>query len=148
MSKPNDTEGEKIMDSEVIHHITNYESEDDPSLLTDENPTCGYQIITSKRRIYVSIDNKPLCCEDWGYMSSEDDLSYYRDAELYDIKAVDSGLKVYCIKNDSHEETNTFFVNFETSKGTFQIVMYNSHNGYYGHCVKVISVETIADGVI
>lgn len=36
-------------------------------------------------------------------------------------------------------EGEAMFINFETSKGTLQFTLYNSHNGYYGHTAKVIS---------
>ena len=39
------------------------------------------------------------------------------------------------------EECSAMFVNFETSNGTFQLTMYNTHNGYYGHSAVLVSKQ-------
>jgi hypothetical protein len=39
------------------------------------------------------------------------------------------------------DETSTIFVNIETSRGTLQFIAYNRHNGYYGHKVKIDSIQ-------
>jgi hypothetical protein len=31
-----------------------------------------------------------------------------------------------------------YFVNFYTSKGMFQLAVYDSHNGYYGHSFYIV----------
>jgi hypothetical protein len=36
----------------------------------------------------------------------------------------------------------TQFVDFETSKGVFQLTVYNRHNGYYGHDILIESKQT------
>ena len=43
---------------------------------------------------------------------------------------------------------DTMFVNFETSSGTFQLTCYNSHNGYYGHDVTVVSNQLSYTGEV
>lgn len=35
------------------------------------------------------------------------------------------------------------FVDFVTSRGTFQLAVYNSHNGYYGHGIIVAKDDEI-----
>ena len=39
------------------------------------------------------------------------------------------------------DKEEVMFINIETSKGTLQFAVYNCHNGYYGHAVKVISEQ-------
>jgi hypothetical protein len=39
------------------------------------------------------------------------------------------------------DEDNAMFVNVETDRGTLQFVLYNSHNGYYGHKARVVSEQ-------
>lgn len=39
------------------------------------------------------------------------------------------------------EEGDFVFINLETNKGTLQFVLYNSHNGYYGHCSSITSTQ-------
>lgn len=100
----------------------------------------GYKVDTDKHVFYVLIDNGQSCCENWGYMTSEDDLNYFVGAELLDVKVTDTTLnqKVLTKMNNEYIDTSEIqFVDFITNKGTFQLAVYNSHNGYYGHGIVV-----------
>ena len=100
----------------------------------------GYKITTDKgHELLVLIDNGQSCCEDWGYFSSEDDLENFIGAELLKVNLVNSELRVGLVKQktDYVEEDSCMFVNVETSIGTLQLTVYNEHNGYYSHSVKV-----------
>lgn len=102
----------------------------------------GYQIVTDKQVITVAIDNGQSCCEDWGYLMSQDDFEEFIGAELLEVKVVDSALNTTVkdiLKDDYVDEGSCMFVNFETSAGTLQFTAYNEHNGYYGHEAFVIS---------
>lgn len=103
----------------------------------------GVIIETDKQKIFIGIDNNQNCCEHYGFISSEDDYSDFIGSELHEIKQVDTLLNVNSVKlldNDvSNKYAETIFINVETSNGTLQFVMYNVHNGYYGHDVIVIS---------
>lgn len=101
----------------------------------------GYTVITDKQSIFVGIDNEQSCCETWGHATSQDDLSEFDGAELYSIEVVDTALNVKSFDELELYEPNVMFVNFQTSKGTFQIVMYNSHDGYYGHNAYLKSIQ-------
>lgn len=105
----------------------------------------GYEIKTNDQTIFVGVDNIQSCCENWGYISSLDDTKDFIGAELLNIVKVDTALKTYDIDKDtdlkSIEKESIMFVNFETSKGTFQLVCYNDHNGYYGHDAVIISKQ-------
>ena len=35
------------------------------------------------------------------------------------------------------------FVDFVTDRGTFQLAVYNSHNGYYGHGILVLKNDEV-----
>ena len=75
-------------------------------------------------------------------MSSLDNFDDFIGADLLTIVSVDTALKTYELdpsRDDYDVLDAAMFINFYTSKGTFQIVCYNSHNGYYGHDVVVIS---------
>lgn len=96
----------------------------------------GYKITTDKHLFFVLIDNGQSCCEDWGYLSSDDDLEYYIEADLVSVDLVDSALnqKVLDASGEyGYEEGGIKFINFKTSKGVLQLAVYNAHNGYYGH---------------
>lgn len=108
----------------------------------------GYRIKTSDAGdVLVCIDDGQSCCERYGYFSSDDDLNQYVGANLNDIELVDTALKVESLKENDLEYGfdggGIQFVNFKTSKGTFQLAVYNAHNGYYGHGILVAVGENI-----
>lgn len=96
----------------------------------------GYVIKTNLQEIKIFIENGQGCCEIWGHLSSEDDFNDYIGAELKNIVQVDDALNVVM---KQLEPDCTIFVNVETSKGLLQFAVYNEHNGYYGHRVKITS---------
>ena len=105
----------------------------------------GYKIVTDKHIFYILISNSQNCCERWGHMTSEDDISYYKGAELLSIKLTDTALNTTLVEDviGDFYRCNTQFVDFTTNKGTFQIVVYNSHNGSYGHKILLIKDKEI-----
>ena len=111
--------------------------------------TCGMSysgfVITTNKHIYkIGIDNSQQCCERFdckayfssGYLMTEDEIEDFIGAEFLGIEVVDADKKVYEVFDIYDGEA--IFVNIKTSKGVFQIVVYNEHNGYYGHEVKII----------
>lgn len=105
----------------------------------DYNGKSGYNVITDKQTIFVGIANGQNCCENWGYMMSNDDLDSFSGAELKSIEIVDEALNKETMV-DMYDGA-AMFVNFETDKGTLQFVAYNEHNGYYSHEAVVVSKE-------
>ena len=104
----------------------------------------GFIIKTNLQEIKVGIENGQSCCEQWGYLTSEDsdDLDSFIGGELLSITSTDSTLMSTTLDKLSTEGIDidsAVFITFETTKGTFQITAYNEHNGYYGHDVKVLS---------
>lgn len=89
--------------------------------------------------IKVGISDRQSCCENWGHVQSEDDLSQYVGAELLKVEVTDLGLKKYPVIDEKYFEGGAMFVDFTTDKGVFQLAVYNDHNGYYGHEAVVIS---------
>ena len=104
----------------------------------------GFIIKTNLQEIKVGIENGQSCCEQWGYLTSEDsdDLDSFIGGELLSITSTDSTLMSTTLDKLSTEGIDidsAVFITFETTKGTFQITAYNEHNGYYAHDVKVLS---------
>lgn len=100
----------------------------------------GYIVTTEKQTIKVGISNSGHCCEHFGYLTTNDDLSEFVGAYLTQIATVDTALKVEPLKDAHVTDVNAcMFVNFSTSRGTMQLVAYNEHNGYYGHDAVVVS---------
>ena len=99
----------------------------------------GYKVTTDKTEIMVMITNGQQCCEDWGYFSSDDNLDGYIAADLLKIELTDTALNKKVVENSGYHEGGggIQFVDFVTSKGAFQLAVYNAHNGYYGHGIVV-----------
>lgn len=45
----------------------------------------GYCIETNIRKIYFVISNNQCCCEDWGYLTSEDNFNDYIGSKLKEV---------------------------------------------------------------
>lgn len=106
----------------------------------------GYKIETDKHIFHVLIDNGQSCCESWGYLSSEDDHLPFIGAELREVRLTDTALKQSVVEKSDYyggDGGGIQFVDFVTNKGTFQLAVYNDHNGYYGHGILVAKDEEI-----
>jgi len=93
--------------------------------------------------VTILISNDQSCCENWGYVASEDDFEDFIGAELIDVSTVSSDLKV--VEVDDVSEGDMMFVNVETSEGMLQFVLYNEHNGYYSHYAQVAVGDRIIE---
>lgn len=126
---------------EKIEEVDDYNMQDH-----DKYPTHGdgYKITTNEQEILIVVDNSSSCCEQWGYFSSEDNLKDFVGAEINNINLVDTALNVKAMEKEipyGVDCGDTMFVNIETNKGTLQLAVYNSHNGYYGHTAYLKSKQ-------
>lgn len=101
----------------------------------------GIIIVTTKQTINIGISDQQDCCEQAGYVTSEDSFEDFIGAGLLSIEVVSEALERTPVPDLSYEGS-AMFVNVNTSKGLFQIVAYNIHNGYYSHEAVVISRKT------
>jgi hypothetical protein len=101
----------------------------------------GYEIVTDDQTVLVLIYNGQSCCENWGYMSSEDNLAEFVGADLLSVELTDTALKTWQLDGYPLDVGAAQFVNVNTSKGLLQFVVYNEHNGYYGHDIVVRSAQ-------
>lgn len=100
----------------------------------------GYKIETDKHIYHVLIDNGQSCCEDWGYLSSEDNFNNFIGSELREVNLTDTALNTKTLEKEipyGLDGGGIQFVDFVTDKGVFQLAVYNSHNGYYGHGIVI-----------
>ena len=121
-----------------------------------QNDLEGFEIKTNKQIIKVLISSGQQCCESFGYMISEDNPKEFIGAEINSISVTTSGTHNKKIIAEFKEldfdkkavwDDGTVFFDFEygdaefvdidTNKGIFQIAVYNSHNGYYGHDIVI-----------
>jgi len=119
----------------------------------------GYRLALSGFiSIYLLIENGQACSEEYGYISTNDNLQEFvgatilkielsNEIELIDLTEIKklSGL----VKDEFYAE----FITIYTSKGSFQLAVYNAHNGFYGHQVLCIlknenHIDYIIDKVI
>lgn len=109
----------------------------------EDDYTSGFEVVTDKQRIKLSIENSQACCENWGYFWCNDNVHDFVGAELHNVRLTDTSLnEALMVSNGLNTDSRYFeggvmFVNLETSNGVMQFVAYNEHNGYYGHSAKV-----------
>ena len=102
----------------------------------------GYQIITDSQTIKIGISNSQCCCEDFGILTTNDNIEDFVESELISIEIVDSALNNKKLEELEYLDCGgAMFVNFNTTKGLLQLVAYNAHNGYYGHDAVLISKQ-------
>lgn len=120
-------------DKEIIEKI----------IKVDDAENLGYEIHTNKQIVTIFISNQSGCCESWGVITTEDTLSDFIKAELLTLSTIDYDYKNHPLTKDDtfggYDEGGCIFVDVETSKGKLQFVLYNQHNGYYGHSVTIRS---------
>lgn len=98
----------------------------------------GYRVKTSEHEFVVLIDNGQSCCENWGYLSTDDDPKARIGATLLSVELADTRLTAEPLEDLVYiDEGGVQFVTFKTDGGDFQLAVYNGHNGYYGHGIIV-----------
>lgn len=108
----------------------------------------GFEIFTDKQCISLFVD----CSFGGGYITSEDDFKDFIGADLLDIKETNQLLKKTSLKiNDRYyfdkcKDMYSVFIDFETSKGVLQFVLYGEGNGYYGTDYKISSEQLNKEG--
>ena len=103
----------------------------------------GFIIHTNIQDIVFGISDYQSCCEDAGYLTTNDNIDDFVGAELKKIILVDKDLNHKAVKEieESIDEGNMMFANIYTSNGVLQLVAYNRHNGYYSHDAVIVSKQ-------
>ena len=100
----------------------------------------GYCIILQDKnevkKVEILIENGQSCCENWGYICSEDIFENFIDSRVIEVNTTsvegETSIKDY-MATEYIDEDEIMFLTLKTSKGILQFAVYNSHNGYYGH---------------
>lgn len=109
----------------------------------------GYQILTNQQTIRIGISDVQCCCEDFGCIITNDDITDFLKSNLKSITIVDQALDHKKIDQLEYLDSGgAMFVNLETSQGLLQFVAYNSHNRYYGHDAVLISKQLNKEQVL
>jgi hypothetical protein len=104
-----------------------------------DNTWDGFKVTTDKRVILLLVGDGQSCCEDWGMVASEDDVTSFMGAKLLRINWTNPALsKKLDVDAITVDEGQVMFVDFETSQGVLQLAVYNCHNGYYGHAAILV----------
>lgn len=102
-------------------------------------PYSGYEILLDNGvTVSILIEDRQQCCEQYGYLTSDDNLPSYVGAMVLRVVITDRTLKMYPLlkmAEEAHGSVETIFCTVYTDRGNLQFVAYNGHNGYYGHTV-------------
>lgn len=103
----------------------------------------GYIVLTDKQTIKVGVSSGQECCEEFGYLQSEDDIEYFVGSNLISIGLTDKAYNniIFKVEEIGIYEGGAIFVNFSTDRGLFQLAVYNEHNGYYSHYIIIESQQ-------
>lgn len=136
-----------IKEIKIIENVEESYTDNHGSVYTTYSKYIGYSITTDKQIIEMLISNGSECCENYGHICSEDDFDKFIGAKILKIYRVDQSLKSHKIDLDAINVDgesgleDAVFINIETDRGLLQFVIYNFHNGYYGHYVIIKSNE-------
>ncbi len=106
----------------------------------------GYEMETDQGFVTIAVDNVSACCESFGAVDNLPNLEYFNGSNIVDIQAVevnekgewrDSKSLDNKIGDYGEEVLEAGFIKIVTDKDTFDMSVYNNHNGYYGHEVIV-----------
>lgn len=100
-------------------------------------------VIDNSKEFKFGISDRQDCCESWGYLHSSDEVDNFIGADFLSWEEVDTWPE--SIENPEEKwgfDSGGFqAINVITSKGLLQFVVYNAHNGYYGHSVVIVDGE-------
>ena len=106
------------------------------------DPFDGFSIETNLQTIKIGICGAQSCCENFGCIITNDDISEFIGVEILGVSLTDTALNKKEIPELEFSECGgVMFVNIETSNGLLQFAAYNSHNGSYGHDAVLISKQ-------
>lgn len=133
IGKLNGSNGARLGTIQIISALGGYGSYD------------GYELETDKNKFYILIENEQNCCEDWGYLSTNDNIKDYIGKTIKKVVLTDTNLS-----NKEFDELEYLdcggvqFVTFYLTDGDIlQLAVYNAHNGYYGHNIIIAQNEDI-----
>jgi len=106
--------------------------------------------------VFVGFDNEQDCCEDfgWAFLDELPKTCYEamnQNSIKFDTKDWVFDTAFFKLFNDDECDEETAVVAFKITKGKEHkyLILYNSHNGYYGHGFEMqLSGENIQNGCL
>ena len=117
----------------------------------------GYFIETDKTEIFLLVEDGTHCCENFGFMTTENDINEFIGEEIQ------SEFKITALRGDEEYDTvvkafkdfnadgyysdvtEAIFLEFMSKDKTLQFAVYNTHNGYYGHDIRILIKDKTSD---
>lgn len=110
-----------------------------------DNKGDGFVITTDRQEIKFLISSNAQCCESWGQIFMNDNPQDFIGSKIINIETIGTALDKKKIDDlGSIDCGEISFLNINTDKGTLQLAVYDSHNGYYGHSVFIRSNQLTA----
>lgn len=137
------TNGQKI--TFYVNNLPKYKNQTFPG-----EQYAGIRIVTSNHVIIAYISPYQHCCEVFGSILSQDDLTQFIGTKLRNLYLTNTACETqyvdYIISQESPSSDyyRIQFINFGTDKGVLQFTVYNADNGYYGHDV-VIWIDSVIE---
>ena len=94
-------------------------------------------------QIKFGISDGQSCCESWAYLHSVDDIESFIGAEYLDLVEKDTWPDSIDDPEYGFDSGGFQAIDVNTSNGTMQFVVYNSHNGYYSHATILVVGDTV-----
>ena len=110
----------------------------------------GYEIVTNENNYKFLIRAEQQCCEESGYLTTNDDISEFIGAEIKNIEWTDGSLTTKQVYGSDcgSDLIACMFVNINTADNRkLQLVAYNDHNGFYVHNVEFLKNDNIVESV-
>lgn len=76
-----------------------------------------------------SLSHESECCETFGMSLIPSDIQQFINKKILKITKIK--------KNNKDDEGSTYTIKIKTDIGSFKIIAYNNHNGYYTHDVNI-----------
>jgi len=98
----------------------------------------GWCIHTSKGAIYLAIDDTKQGCEYFGYAiecEGQGDFNFYKGASIMRVEQDASPYNGF--QGDEYSLGGYTNLNIVTNKGVINFWVYNLHNSFYEHAVKI-----------
>jgi hypothetical protein len=98
----------------------------------------GWCVNTNKGVIYLTISDSKQCCEYFGYAiecQDQGDFNFYKGAS---IVRIEQDARPYDdFQGDEYSRGGYTNLNIVTNKGVIDFWVYNLHNGFHEHVVKI-----------
>jgi len=129
-----------MIEPEIIEKISEIEDFYFPD--NDSWSYSGFEIQTNNQIIRFLIDTSQCQFENYGYVCINDNIHDFVGAKILSISYFSKERTTMVFDAPYNTELkDAVFLDVMTDKGKLQFAVYNSHNGYYSHDIKIQSEQ-------